>query len=165
MARDIAARGVKRLTAWYHSLIARTLILALCGWAALGGLGFVAVGSYLSLSEVFVPWVAGLIVGCGILLLSLLGAWLTLLYWRRTTQPESPIEPPMENAEAQTMVDTAAHLGEIVGESLSKSGIRTTDVMIAALVAGTVLGASPALRDRLLKRKRYASPPPRRPQR
>ncbi|MCG6969048.1 MAG: hypothetical protein LJE85_04685 [Gammaproteobacteria bacterium] len=162
MAGDIVARGVKRLTTWYHSIMARTLILVLCGWAALGGLGFIAVGSYLSLSEVFVPWVAGLIVGCGILLLSLLGAWLTILYWRSTPQPQAPIEPPEENTEAQTLVDTATHLGEIVGASLSKSGIRTTDVMIAALVAGTILGASPALRERLLKRKRYGPLPPRR---
>jgi hypothetical protein len=132
----------------------------LLGLAALSGVGFIAVGSYLSLSDTLVPWAAGLIVGSGLLVLSLFGTWIALLYSRKATQAQTPEKQPAEeNTQAQTMVDTAAHLGEIVGASFGRSGIRTTDVVIAALVAGTILGASPALRKRLLHRKRYGPPP------
>lgn len=154
---DVATSGVKRVSAWFHSLIARTLLFAFCGLTAFSGMGFIAIGSYISLREALVPWAAGLIVGLGMLLLSLLGSWFTLLYLRKNAPSQTPPKSATEDSEIRTRIDNVAHLGEIVGASLSKSGIRTTDVMIAALVAGTILGASPALRDRLLNRKRHSS--------
>jgi ABC-type nitrate/sulfonate/bicarbonate transport system permease component len=104
------------------------------------------------------PWEAGLIIGGVILLLSVLGIWITIAVWNKRTQTQLPEKPALSTGESQASVDSVAHLGEIVGASLSKSGIRTTDVMIAALVAGTILGASPSLRRRLSNRKRHKNP-------
>ena len=163
IAADSVARVGEQVTAWSHALIARTLLLMLLGCAVVGGTAFIAIGTYLSLSEALTAWAAGLIVGGAILILSLIVAWIAWLYTRKPKQPQAPNQPPAQSAEAQAMVDTAAHRGEVVGASLSKSGIRTTDVMIAALVAGTILGGSPALRNRLLRRRRndsYSKKPP-----
>ncbi|KPJ95902.1 MAG: hypothetical protein AMJ55_02885 [Gammaproteobacteria bacterium SG8_15] len=156
MVAQMFARGVKRLKYWSYCLITRSVILALFGLIALIGVGFIAAGSYFSLTEFFTPWTAGLIVGCVMLLMALLGAWITVLYLQKTTQSLPPENPMPDNSRDQSKVDTAAHLGEIVGARLSNSNIRTIDVMIAALVAGTILGASPALRKRLSNRQRSA---------
>jgi hypothetical protein len=152
---DMFARSIKRFSDWSYSFIATAIVLTLCGIAAIGGLGFVAVGGYSSLIETLEPWAAGLIVGGVILLLSLLGIWVTIAFWKKRTHTQPPEKPPLTTAEAQTTVDTAARLGEFMGSRLSKSGIRTTDVTIAALVAGTILGASPSIRKRLSNRKRH----------
>jgi hypothetical protein len=118
---------------------------------------FIAVGSYLSLSERMVPWKAGLIVGGGVLILSVIGALSAgfLVQRRKTTQPSSK----SQSAPDAARIDSIARLGETIGASISKQGIRTVDVMIGALVAGALLGASPALRERLLRpgRRRSAS--------
>jgi hypothetical protein len=50
-------------------------------------------------------------------------------------------------------VENVAELGRTLGRDLSQYGIRTSDVMLGALLAGTLLGASPALRDRLFGRR------------
>ncbi|MGC1951712.1 MAG: hypothetical protein WA970_03895, partial [Gammaproteobacteria bacterium] len=54
-------------------------------------------------------------------------------------------------------IDRIARLGETIGASISKQDIRTVDVMIGALIAGALLGASTALRERLLDPGRWRS--------
>jgi len=150
----LAAQKAKKVLAWWRRSVTGAVLLVFCGVVALGGLGFVAMGSYTSLREALEPWKAGLIVGMGTLLLSLIGAlivWIVMLRQKPATTDSTQVPP--EEAE----IDTITHLGESIGASLFKNGIRTTDVVIAALVAGTVLGASPALRDRLLRRRQSTS--------
>jgi hypothetical protein len=139
---------------WRQRLVA-TGVIALCVLAAFGGLVFIAVGSYLSLSEVMAPWQAGLIVGGGVLMLSLIGALSArLMVRRRKPAPPSNKNPSAADA---ARIDSIARLGETIGASMSRHGIRMADVMIGALVAGTLLGASPALRERLLHPRRNPS--------
>ena len=147
----LAAQNTQKVVAWWRRGVVGTVLLGFCGLAALGGLGFIGAGSYASLSETLEPWKAGLIVGIVALLLSLIGA---LLVWIFLLRKESTQASAPKPASDEFDVDTIAHLGETIGASLFKNGIRTTDIMLAALVAGTVLGASPALRERLLRRKR-----------
>lgn len=151
-------RGIKHFKTWSYSFIVRAIVLALFGIAGLSGVGFIVAGSYLSLSEILVPWAAGLIVGCGLLVISLMGAWITIVSWQKTTQEQTPDKPDRSYSATQNTVETAEQIGEIVGARFSKSGIRTIDVMIAALVAGTILGAGPSVRKRLSHRKRHGHP-------
>jgi hypothetical protein len=110
------------------------------------------------LSESLAPWKAGVIIGVVAILLSLIGGlivWLAMLR-KSLSRPVGAKQAPSEEND----VDAVTHLGETIGASLFKNGIRTTDIMVAALVAGTVLGASPALRDRLLRRRRGSAERP-----
>jgi hypothetical protein len=144
----------KGLEALMHTRAKRRLVetslVAFCGLTGLGGLVFIAVGGYLSLSDLYSPWLSGLIVGGVILALSIAGALSLWLAMRGHTAPKrgrsraSPSE--------QTQVDNVAYLGEIIGAHLSRQGIRTIDVMLAALAAGIALSASPAVRTRLRRR-------------
>jgi hypothetical protein len=135
--------------------IVETGLMVFCGLTGLGGLIFIAVGGYLSLSDLYSPWLSGLIIGGVILALSLVGALLLWLAMRGHTVPKrgrsrgSPSE--------RTQVDNVAYLGEIIGAHLSRQGIRTIDVMLAALAAGIALSASPTVRTRL-RRRRPVSP-------
>jgi hypothetical protein len=149
LADNAADKGV---TAFIRALdrhrIVNIMLIAFCAVAALGGVGFIAVGVYVSLCESLSAWLSGLIVGGAILLPALI-AMLILRYSMRNNaksqaRPSDPGPAEMESAQ----VDNITHLGEVVGSAMSKRGVRTTDVMIAALVAGTVLGAAPALRRR-----------------
>jgi len=128
-------------------------LLVFCALAAVVGVVVITVGSYASLSVFYTPWIAGFIVGSVIIALSVIGA---LAVWFATRPPIS--EPPRKYASSMpppqnTQIDAVAHIGEHIGESLNNGRIKTVDVIIAALVAGTVLGASPALRRRLLQHK------------
>jgi len=130
-------------------------LFAFCGLAATGSLIFVAVGAYLSLCRIFAPWLSGLMVGGGILVLSLAGS---LVLWLFVGDKEVPNEkPPRDRISEKTQVDNAAYLGELIGTHLNRHGLRTFDVALAALVAGAVLGAGPALRAR--RRRRKDEPP------
>jgi hypothetical protein len=155
LARGLAAQKAQQARAWWRRSVVATGLLVFCSLTALSGLGFIAVGGYIALSETFTPWEAGLIVGGAILVLSLVGALIArfVVLRRKPAQPSGAQMPRPEEA----YVDAITHLGETIGAGLFKNGIRTTDIVIAALVAGTVLGASPALRDRLLRRKGRSS--------
>lgn len=132
---------------WRRRMVARGIV-AFCALIAFGGLAFIAVGSYLSLSERMVPWKAGLIVGGGVLVLSVIGVLAAWLFVHRRKSQHAP------NAAG---IDGIARLGEAIGASIGKQGIRTADIVIVALIAGAVLGASSALRERLLRPGRCRS--------
>jgi hypothetical protein len=109
----------------------------------------------LSLSEAMAAWQAGLIVGGDVLVWSLICALSARLIVRRR-KPTPPCNRNPSEADA-ARIDSIARLGETIGASMNRHGIRMADVMIGALVAGTVLGASPALRERVLHPRRNPS--------
>lgn len=151
----VAAAKINDVRDQWRQRIVAMGVVAFCALAAFGGLAFIAVGSYLSLREGMVPWKAGLIVGGGVLVLSLIGALSArfLVHRRKATQPSGKSQPAPEAAG----IDRIARLGETIGASISKQDIRTVDVMIGALIAGALLGASTALRERLLDPGRWRS--------
>jgi len=150
-------QGIKHFKNWSYSVIVRAIALTIFGIAGLFGVGFIVAGSYLSLSEVMAPWAAGLIVGCVLLVISLIGIWIIISTWHKNTNNQTSEQPNHDYAATQRSIENAEHLGEIVGAGVSKSGPRTLDVMIAALVAGTILGAGPSVRKRLSHRNRNRS--------
>jgi hypothetical protein len=151
LAGGITAATMHNVRAWWRRSVAAMALMVFLGLTALGCLAFVSVGVYDSLREILPAWQAGLIVGGGLVAIALLVTLivvLVILKWSKKAGRAEKKPPPV-----QEQLDDIAHLGETIGASLGK-GVRTTDVMIAALVAGTVLGASPALRDRLFRRRR-----------
>jgi hypothetical protein len=155
-----ASRETQKVERWWLNRMVIIGAIALCGLVAVTGLTFLAYAAYISLLDVVTPSMAGVIVGCILLVLSLLGAlgtWLWARHIRKQEQQprQTTISPSVSSppGERQVPVDTITIMGETIGASLNKNGIRTFDVMIAALVAGTVLGASPALRHRLRQRR------------
>jgi hypothetical protein len=152
---DVATAKINDVRDQWRRRIVATGVMALCALAALCGLGFITVGSYLSLREGMVPWKAGLIGGGAMLALALIGALSArlLVHRRKATQQAGGNQPPREAAR----IDSIARLGETIGASICKQGIRATDVVIGALVAGVILGARPALRQRLLRPRRCGS--------
>ncbi|MDZ7753254.1 MAG: hypothetical protein U5S82_16775 [Gammaproteobacteria bacterium] len=150
----LATEGDRIQALWRRALATAALSLALALLAA-GGAGFLALAAYLALAQVMAPWSAALIVGgslLGVALLGALGAWLMLR--GRHDGAASQLAPPAAGAPAdadERPVDVAARLGEGLGQRLGRRGVRVSDVMVAALVAGTLLGASPALRARLFR--------------
>ncbi len=139
---------------------------AFSGLMVFCGLVFAAIGAFLSLQQTLQPWLAGLLVGG---LLALVGLAVLLMLWLSLAkrEPAAParakpaVEPPETPAPNSTgPADDAAQLGETLGAYLGAKGFRTADVMVAALAAGALLGASPALRDRLFGGKRRSPKDP-----
>jgi len=156
-------RSIKHFKNWSYGVIVRAIALTIFGVAGLFGVGFIVAGSYLSLSEVMAPWAAGLIVGGVLLVISLIGVWIVISTWHKNTNHQTPEQSNFDYTATRSSIENAEHLGEIVGARVSRSGPRTLDVMIAALVAGTILGAGPSVRKRLShrSRERNASRPSR----
>jgi len=134
-------------------------LMRLCAAVAFLAVAIIAVGSYASLSESYTPWIAGLIVGAAVLVIALI----VIAVARHMAQPgfsqqtKPRAAPAMEQAApSQRQVDAVSSIGEHLGASLNNGRVKTIDVLIAALVAGTVLGASPALRNRLFQRLRHS---------
>ncbi len=144
-----------RIRALWRRGLATAAVGLLLALLATGGAGFLAVAAYLALAQVTAPWGAALIVGgtlLGVALLGALGLWLAL----RDGHAAAPSRPPPAAAGApadagEQPVDMAVRLGGDLGRRLGRRGVRTPEVMLGALVVGTVLGASPALRDRLFR--------------
>jgi hypothetical protein len=140
---------------WRRGMVL-TGVTAVCAVVALCGFGFMAAAAYLALREILLPWQAALIVGGAALALSLIGVLSArvLLARRPAGQARAAGNPGPHHDEAQ--VERIAELGRALGEGLSRHGIHTADVMLGALLAGALLGASPGLRDKLLGRRRGA---------
>lgn len=132
------------------------VVVSVCALAGLSGLGFISVGGYLSLRELFAPWKSGLIVGSVLAGLSLVGILIT----RFLIHGRNPRQSTNTSAE-DVPINSIASVGEAIGsglrEGLHERGVRQIDLVIAAMVSGTVLGASPALRDRLFHSKKNIS--------
>jgi len=154
---DMFERSIIHFKNWSYGVIVRAIALTIFGIAGLCGAGFIVAGSYFSLSEVIAPWAAGLVVGSVLLVVSLIGVWIIISTWHKTTNNQTRDQSIHDYAATRNTIENAEHLGEIVGTGVSKSGARTIDVMIAALVAGTILGAGPSIRKRLSHRNRQGS--------
>jgi len=154
MGRATANKTRQLREVFERSVVYATLV-RLSAAVALLAVAVIAVGGYISLSTQYTPWIAGLIVGGVVLVLALI---VTLFVWRMThphvstsTRPtvaETDAPPP-----SKRQVDAITRMGEDIGAGLKNGQVKTIDVLIAALVAGTVLGASPALRHRILQRR------------
>ena len=119
-------------------------LLGLAVMAVIVGMVFVLYGLYLSLAESLPPWQAGVIVG-GVVVLF---AAILLLVIAQQSRP-APIKssnPP----EQTTSDDSTAQLGSVIGDIVAKSNVKSSDIVLTALIAGIVLGASPSLRQRIL---------------
>jgi len=123
----------------------------LCGVIGTGGLAFITIGWYTALRETLAPWSAGFIVG-GVMLVAAIAGVLAIWYSVRNKRGHSGTPAP-ESTSRSAQLDAVTHLGKTIGSSMNQRDVRTTDVMIAALVAGTVLGASPALREQLFRHR------------
>jgi hypothetical protein len=149
LAGRATAAGLEGLRSWFRPRAAAARIAFFAALVALGGLGFIAAAGYLALRELLEPWQAAAIVGGAMLILSL-GGLVTnrLVLHRRSNTPE---RRPPESGSDDNRLDSAARIGETLGAGLWDLGLRKTDVVIGALVTGTVLGASPELRAQLWK--------------
>lgn len=107
------------------------------------GMIFVLIGLYLSLAEKMPSWEAGMIVGGGVVLLAVI--WLIVI-------AQQGKDPPFKanNASEQASDDPTAQLGSMIGDIVAKSNVKSSDIVLATLIAGLVLGASPSLRRRIL---------------
>jgi hypothetical protein len=155
LADDVADKGLSAIMRALGKIpIVEAILIAFCGLAVLVGVGFIAAGGYLSLRQSFSPWLSGLVVGGVILFLAffaILMLWLSMRNKGAAQEPPPPRPEPPELGSSR--VNDVTQLGEAVGRQLSERGVRVTDVVIAALVAGAVLGARPALRQRRRQRR------------
>lgn len=141
----------------WQALSRSAVLLALAIFAALaafGGLVFALLGIYLSLEAVVEPWTAGIIVGCAMIVIAFVALW--VIARLITKQGRTPELPPRSSA---TLAAASPPPGAIpeslratVSDVLGAAHIRTSDIVIGALVAGLVLGASTNLRQRLIRR-------------
>lgn len=143
LAEIVAAEHAKL----WRSSVRLAIVMALLGLAVMAvvvGMVFVLYGLYLSLAESLPPWQAGVIVG-GVVVLF---AAILLLVIAQQSRP-APIKssnPP----EQTTSDDSTAQLGSVIGDIVAKSNVKSSDIVLTALIAGIVLGASPGLRQRIL---------------
>ena len=143
LAEIVAAEHAKL----WRSSVRLAIVMALLGLAVMAvvvGMVFVLYGLYLSLAESLPPWQAGVIVG-GVVVLF---AAILLLVIAQQSRP-APIKssnPP----EQTTSDDSTAQLGSVIGDIVAKSNVKSSDIVLTALIAGIVLGASPSLRQRIL---------------
>ena len=140
------AAGLWRRSMLVAGVMAACILLALCG------LGFIAAGAYLLLREIVLPWQAALIVGGAMLAISLCGVLCArFLLVRHPRAPARKADEPVRPHE-QDPVESVADVGRVIGAGLSRQGVHKADLLLGALLAGALLGASPGLRDNLLRR-------------
>lgn len=123
------------------ALIISLLVLAVM--AVVVGMVFVFIGLYMALAETMKPWEAGIIVGIGIVFF----ATILVLIFARQGRAVSPKGTPITE---QFTHHFNAQLKQIVGNTITQSNIKGSDIVLTALIGGIVLGASPRLRQRVL---------------
>lgn len=114
------------------------------------GFGFIVAGMYLLLATHFSSWLAALLAGCAVLTLAIL----ILLVFRLARGRDAVAAPGSRSSRAQGegRGDTAhnTELFELAIELAAKSSLNARDATLIALIAGTVVGVSPALRRQIL---------------
>jgi len=141
----LAARIAERVQTWWQHQAVAAVLLVVCAVIALAAIGFAVASAYLALSVAMPAWAAALVTAGTLLVLALIAGLVANSYARR------PLRRPATSAARQPKappVELASRMGRSLGENLSRRGVRSTDVVIAALVAGVALGVAPALRDR-----------------
>jgi len=121
--------------------------------AAFGGLIFALLGVYLSLETALAPWAAGMIVGGATILIAFVALWIIArLLARQGRMGMAPSSAAFAAAPQPSSIGNAPDaLRSTVSEMLGAANVRTSDIVIGALVAGLVLGASPRLRQRIFR--------------
>lgn len=166
----LAATRIVTARLWLRRSIVWTVVAAFLVSAIIAGLGFIAVGGFLSLRVAYSPWEAGLIVGGTLLLIALVGALVAWILFQRRPKLGPPLNTPSVRAAAASAATAAAdhttasppppgitepgvasliQLGEQLGDTVRGFGIRKKDILVGALVVGVVLGGSPELRRRV----------------
>ncbi len=148
---DIIATEYAKL--WRGS-IRLALIISLLGLAVMAvvvGMIFVLFGLYVSLAETMKPWEAGLIVGGGVVFFAIILIVIIAGQGRVISSKTSPIANPIANPiSEQSSNDSTAHLGSIIGNIIAQSNVKSSDIVLTALIGGIILGASPRLRQQIL---------------
>lgn len=112
---------------------------------AAGGI-FAFIGLYLYLAQLFQVWLAALLTGVALVVLSNALLLISLRSPGSHTQEQS--RPDTSKEQRGTEGNTAEELGKMAGSMLSRSSPRATDVAMIALVAGIALGISGGRRGR-----------------
>ncbi|SFN08167.1 hypothetical protein [Nitrosomonas communis] len=123
------------------ALIISLLILAMM--AVVVGMVFVFFGLYVALTETLKPWEAGIIVGVGMVFFATI---LILIFARQGRV----VSPKGNSVSEQITNHSNTQLRQIVGNTITQSNIKSSDIVLAALLGGIVLGASPRLRRQML---------------
>ena len=140
---DIVAAEQARL--WRGS-VRLAMIMSLLGLAVMAGIVgmiFVLCGLYLSLAETMKPWEAGLIVGGGVMFFAAI--LIMVIAGQGRAAPLEGNAIPEQSAN-----DHTAELGSKIGDIVAQSNVKSSDIVLTALIGGIVLGASPRLRQQIL---------------
>lgn len=146
----LAARIAERFQTWWQHQAVAAVLLAVSAVIALAAVGFAVMSGYLALSVAMPAWAAALVTAGTLLVLALIAGLVANSYARRPLRrPDSSrAREPRARQPETPPVELASRMGRSLGENLSRRGVRSTDVVIAALVAGVALGVAPALRER-----------------
>ena len=145
------ANKTRQLREVFERGVVYSTLVRLSAAVGLLAIALIAIGGYISLSAQYTPWIAGLIVG-GVVLLLALAVIVVVRHMAqpaRSTYSRPTASEPEIPSPSKRQVDAITRMGEDIGKSLNNGRVKAIDVLIAALVAGTVLGASPALRQRV----------------
>lgn len=128
-----------------HNTVITVVLFLMTSVLFVFAVGFGLFAIYSFLTEAWAPWQAGLLIA-GIL--AALVAWLFLLIYKKP-----PLRPPKDTgvklsstSPENNETESALKLGEAVGQTVKRSKTEPTDLALAALLVGIVLGASPSLR-------------------
>ena len=146
----LAARIAERFQTWWQHQAVAAVLLAVCAVIVLAAIGFAVTSGYLALRVAMPAWAAALVTAGTLLVLALIAGRVANSYARRPLRrPDGPhARQPHARPDEPSPVELASRMGRSLGENLSRRGVRSTDVVIAALVAGVALGVAPALRER-----------------
>lgn len=109
------------------------------------GFGFIVAGMYLLLATHFSSWLAALLAGCAVLTLAIL-----ILLVFRLARGRDAVAAPGSQGEGRGDTAHNTELFELAIELAAKSSLNARDATLIALIAGTVVGVSPALRRQIL---------------
>lgn len=131
-------------------LIITTCLILFVTLLGMVGFGFMVAGLHMLLAVHLPGWAAALLTGSAMLLLAVL--LLLLFRLARNSEARAARETPASRPQGQTGQDSSrnAALFELAIEMAGKSGFSARDGTLVALIAGTVIGASPALRRQLM---------------
>ena len=125
-------------------------LLLLISVLGMVGFGFIVAGVYLLMAAQLSAWASALLTGSTVLLLAILMLLTFRLARGSAADPER--EQRGRGSEGGPPPDAArsAELFELAIELAAKSSLNARDATLIALIAGTMVGVSPALRRQLL---------------
>lgn len=134
----------------FTDLIISCSLLLFVSVLGMVGFGFIVAGVYLLLAAQLSAWASALLTGSAVLLLAIL----TLLVFRLArgsdAGPEGGSRSRGNEGNPQRDAARSAELFELAIELAAKSSLNARDATLIALIAGTMVGVSPALRRQLL---------------